>query len=574
MKSIYFNYQKIQDVLETMANILNLHIEMIDNSLTRVCGTGMLKEHIGEKVVLNGIVSQLLTSQECSKAMVMDKNNELQCKICMATNGTCKYKKAIFQTLEFENKIIGALGIASMYNDDDHEFLRYSESTLWNLLTKVTNLVFACVEDNKVLKQLEYSNEVISKIINKTDIGILVIDEFARVQHVNDLCEKNFFIKRSDSLNKDIKTVLPDFDLNKDKNKILYNGKNIDYRVEKVKSKMDKLERSIIYLTNSKLEKNSVKDQSFFDDIWGIDETFISFKDAVLQFSKTDSTILLVGETGTGKELFAKAIHNNSNRANNPFIIVNCSTIPDSLIESTLFGYEKGSFTGANATGKEGKFSSANSGTVFLDEIEAIPLHVQTKLLRVLENRTIEKVGSIKEIPINIRIVGATNAHLEELVESGKFREDLYHRLNVITLDIPPLRERKKDILFLAEKFIKVYSERLQKNIHGLDSELKIKFLNHNWRGNVRELKNIIEYAVVVEKSEYITQNSMPKNFLSKIASSSSKIKTMAEMEKEQILESLKIYGYTNEGKQNAANVLGISRATLYRKIKEYSIIE
>ncbi len=570
VNSIYLNYERVQYVLETISNILNLHIEMVDDSLIRVCGTGILKKHIGEKVVLNGIVSQLLVDQKCTKAIIIDKDKDEQCKICMATNnGICRYKKAVFQTIEFENKIIGALGIASMDIDDDKEFLKHSETALWKLLEKMSNLVFTCIEDSKTLKQLEYSNEIISKIINKTDAGILILDEFARIQYMNDFCEKKFYINRNDCLNKNIKTILPGLDLNKNKNKLNYNGKNIDYKIENIKNELDCMKKSIIYLTNTKESTDNYPINNM-NNIWSIDNDFLDFKNLVLQFSKTESTILLVGETGTGKELFAKSIHDNSTRSNNPFIVINCNTIPDSLIESTLFGYEKGSFTGASTTGKEGKFFAANNGTIFLDEIEAIPLHIQTKLLRVIENRTIEKVGGIKEIPINIRIIGATNISLEKLVEEGKFREDLYHRLNVVTLNIPPLRERRKDILFLATKFLEVQAKNLEKNIHGLDEELKNIFLNHRWKGNVRELKNVIEYAAILEKSEYLTKSSLPKNFF--IPKAVQQIKTMAETEKEQILQCLKIYGCTNEGKQNAASALGISRATLYRKIKEYSI--
>lgn len=226
-----------------------------------------------------------------------------------------------------------------------------------------------------------------------------------------------------------------------------------------------------------------------------------------------DSSVLLVGETGTGKELFARAIHTESRRKEHPFITINCGAIPESLIESELFGYEKGAFTGASNSGKHGKFYLADKGTIFLDEVETMPLYLQQKLLRVIENQVIERIGGGKSIPINVRIVAATNVHLDEMVEKGSFREDLFHRLNVVTLFIPPLRERGNDVLVLAQHFIEKFAGRFNKRILGLSEEVEEIFLNYSWDGNVRELQNTIEYAINMEQSNYINEENLPFKF-------------------------------------------------------------
>lgn len=227
------------------------------------------------------------------------------------------------------------------------------------------------------------------------------------------------------------------------------------------------------------------------------------------KLSKTDSTVLIMGESGTGKELVAKMIHQKSTRATKPFIPVNCGAIPSELLESELFGHEKGAFTGA-VYSRPGRFELAHEGTIFLDEIGDMPLHLQVKILRVIQERTFERIGSTKPLHVNVRIIAATNKNLENEVKEGKFREDLYWRLNVVPLLIPPLRERKEDIPILCEYFINKFSEKF-------GYELKIKsdafdlLLNYHWPGNVRELENLIERLYVLSENGVITINDLPE---------------------------------------------------------------
>ncbi len=282
-----------------------------------------------------------------------------------------------------------------------------------------------------------------------------------------------------------------------------------------------------------------------------------------------EATVLITGPSGTGKELVARAIHALSPRADKRLAAINCAAFPENLLESELFGYEKGAFTGADRT-KQGRFELADGGTLFLDEIGEMPLTMQVKLLRVLEERKIERLGSVKEIPLDIRIIAATNRNLEKLVSEGRFREDLYYRLNVILIDLPPLKEWTGDILLLAEKFIQKYSKKIGKDVKGIDTQAAEIITSYAWPGNVRELENIVERAVVLTRSEYVTKNDLtgltPRETLSTAAGA---IVPLSEVEKRHIKFCLEELGW-NIGL--CAEKLGIHRNTLRAKIKEYKL--
>jgi len=312
-----------------------------------------------------------------------------------------------------------------------------------------------------------------------------------------------------------------------------------------------------------------------FEDIIGCDSSIMRVKEQAKKCSDTFSNVMLYGESGTGKELFARAIHNCSIRKENPFIAINCAAIPESLLESELFGYEEGAFTGAKSTGKIGKFELASGGTVFLDEIGDMPLHLQAKLLRVLQERYIERVGGNGIIPVDIRIISATHKNLEELVNLGQFRGDLYYRLNVIPLYIPPIRERKKDIKLLMDSLLKKYNKILLKDKSGFSDEVVELFKKYVWKGNIREMENVIEYAINMETNNEITMESIPpkiKDFNSFNNLQEGDFKTLEQLEKEEIEKLLKYYYDDPLAVKKSCDSLGVSKATLYRKIKKYNI--
>ncbi len=314
--------------------------------------------------------------------------------------------------------------------------------------------------------------------------------------------------------------------------------------------------------------------ETTFDDITATTEEMILLKQRALQVSPNNSTIMITGESGTGKEFLARAIHNASDRAGLPFVPINCGAIPEALLESELFGYEKGAFTGASPTGKIGKFQLAEKGTLFLDEIGDMPLHLQVKLLHVLQNRTIERVGGTSSIDIDVRIIAATNKNLEEMIKKEEFREDLYFRLNVIPLHLPPLRERRDDVSSLLNASLHRFRSLLHKSVTGFDDGAKQMLLSYHWPGNIRELENTIEYAVNMAKGNVITLDDLPPRILtgkeSPHSTSGATLKEQTDAAQRNIIAScLSQTGNTLEGKRLAAQILGISESTLYRKIRE-----
>ncbi len=283
--------------------------------------------------------------------------------------------------------------------------------------------------------------------------------------------------------------------------------------------------------------------------------------------AKSNATVLITGESGTGKELVARAIHSQSHRQGKPFVAVSCAALPESLLESELFGHEKGSFTGAYAQ-KKGKFEFANRGTLFLDEVGEMSANIQVHLLRVLEEKEFTRVGGNEPIKVDVRVISATNKDLKRAIATGEFREDLYYRLNVVTIELPPLRERKEDVPLLAQHFLNKFALENQKEITGFSPEATEFLLGYDWPGNVRELENAIERAVILAKDSLITVADLPQENIS-LARSAPIGKKLKEAEKNHILM---VLSETGGNYSEAARTLGITRMTLYNKAREYGL--
>jgi len=303
-----------------------------------------------------------------------------------------------------------------------------------------------------------------------------------------------------------------------------------------------------------------------FKDCIGESPAMQHIKSLIARIAPTPSTVLITGESGTGKEVIARMIHQNSPRASKPFVAINIGGIPENLLESELFGHEKGAFTGA-VTRKVGMFETAHSGTLFLDEIGEMPLHLQVKLLRVLQEREIQPLGSTKTIPIDVRILTATNTQLEDLIRQGLFREDLYYRLNIIQVALPALHERKEDIPLLVGHFIKKFNQRIGKDLQGIEPDALAALQQYRFPGNVRELENIIERAMIFAKTDALTLNDL--GIEAGGVRPVPKRGTFEEIQKHAIVEALQRW----EGNRTrAAEELGINRKTLLNKIKEYGL--
>jgi len=328
------------------------------------------------------------------------------------------------------------------------------------------------------------------------------------------------------------------------------------------------LERENLFL------KERLAAQFDFSKIIGRCEPMMKLYETLSLVAPSDATVLILGESGTGKELVANAIHQNSLRKNNPFIKVNCAALPETLLESELFGHEKGAFTGA-AVQKKGRFAHAHTGTIFLDEIAEMSSTIQVKILRVLQEQEFEPLGSSKTVKVDIRIIAATSRNLEKEIEKGHFREDLYYRINVVAVEIPPLRSRRDDIHLLADYFLQKYAEKNKKMIKGFTPRTIDLLMRHNWPGNVRELENAVERSVILTREEIISPEYLPDTIkVLDIDDSEDSIgfsagQSLKEVEKQMILRTLED---TGGNRTHAADILGISRRTLQLKLKKYGI--
>ena len=325
---------------------------------------------------------------------------------------------------------------------------------------------------------------------------------------------------------------------------------------------------------NKELISNYFDKEEPFSEIIGNTPALQLVLQTIKKIARTDSTVLITGETGVGKELIAREIHMASHRQNHPFVKVNCAAIPETLLESELFGYEKGAFTGA-VTNKPGRFEIAHQGTLFLDEIGDMPFHLQAKLLSVLQDKAFERVGGVKTITVDMRFIAATNQDLPSAVRSGKFRSDLFYRLNVVPIQIPPLRERKEDLFSLVDYFLKKSMTKYQRKITSISPEVMASLSNYDWPGNIRELENFLERMVLMSDTHTLTIEQLPAEICGTVRtipgfSLSEKIENISHgTEKQMILDAL---NKMNQNRTRTAKLLGISRRTLQNKIKEYGL--
>lgn len=460
--------------------------------------------------------------------------------------------------------------------------------------------VFQDISEVLGMKEL---NEKFKKILETSHDLICFVDEHRKISYVNTPYEISFNLKASDILGKDLIDISPNgyrmkvFNTKEPIENQLYSKNDVDIistvepifidnyfkgvisisktvnEIKDIASKLEKSEEELNYY-KAELKRHTMLSGNF-SNIIGNSRVL---KDALIiadKASVTTSTVLIRGESGTGKELVAKAIHNNSTRSDKPFVRINCAAIPENLFESELFGYEKGAFTGATKN-KPGKFSIANEGTIFLDEIGDMPKPMQVKLLRVIQEREFESVGGLLTHKVDVRIIAATNRNLEEMIKTGDFREDLYYRLNVITIPLPSLRKRREDINLLVEHFIKKLSLKLNKPINSIDSE-SIQYLqNYHWPGNIRELENIIERAINMCDSDIIVANDLPMYITNIIPKNKSLINfkenddlmKLEDYEKEIIALAMKKYKSYNK----AGQALGVTHRTVALKCKKYGI--
>lgn len=441
----------------------------------------------------------------------------------------------------------------------------------------------------KTQKELFKAYQYLNKIMNSLNLGIFAVDTEGLIKAINKSACNMLHIKEEEVINRNVDTVLDNWKhiLQQLRNGQVYEDEEIIYSDKKkrfninvypIKDKNSNITgmvgifndiQNVYNLVNKYISRTA---KYTFDDIIGESETIQRLKEQIKSISNSPSTVLIQGESGTGKELIAQSIHNNSNRKNKSFIAINCGAIPKSLIESELFGYEEGAFTGAKRGGCPGKFELANGGTLFLDEIGEMPLDMQVNLLRVLQEGCVTRIGGSRYINVDVRIIAATNKNLKKEVENGTFREDLYYRLSVIPINAPPLRERAQDIKILIEHFLKIKAVKLGKPIPEIRKSIYENLLTYTWPGNVRELENCIENIVNMDgNTSFSFENKKieRENTYYKNANLEYDMCSLEELEK----RGISICVNQCDGNiSKACRILGINRSTMYAKIKKYNI--
>lgn len=481
----------------------------------------------------------------------------------------------------FENgKIVGVIGMVAPYDKIKNQ---HTLGMISVAAKQIQSAIF--------LKRIYQYQHV---ILNSMSDGVIAIDDAGNITFINRKCRQLLSLTQDKLIGTNLLSILGNNNDNlyfietvtkeitiTDEFFVISNGNTkIKCHITStpIKSSNDLEKGNVLIIREYERSNHLVKkwiggsNKMTFNNIICSDDNFNRIIEKSKIASYLNSNILLLGESGTGKDVLAQAIHNESPRKNNPFVAINCAALPRELLSSELFGYEDGAFTGAKKGGNIGKIELADQGTLFLDEIGDVPLDLQVTLLRVIEEKSIVRLGGNKLIPVNIRIIAATNKDLEEEISKNRFRLDLFYRLSVIKLKIPPLRERPKDILMLTEYFLKNICSRFNKPLKNLSEEAKEVFLKYQWPGNVRELQNVLESSIQLSPYDEITYNDVKecininKQHLTTI--DHTKPHTIPDIEKQMIEKYLK----ENLTKDEIANILGISRRTLYRRIEKYRL--
>lgn len=432
-------------------------------------------------------------------------------------------------------------------------------------------------------------SKIFATMIDNMDQGVLVVDADNRVQFVNQTALKTLGVVQNNIIGKPVRFRPLTFESNFTHGHMQHIV-SWDDKSELIIGQLHNIQGRQLFLmafhqSHTSFSVANAPDEPHIEQLVGECRVMRQLKRLISRIAPSPSSVMVVGESGTGKEVVARAIHKLSGRRNKPFIAINCAAIPEQLLESELFGYVKGAFTGASANGKTGLIQAANTGTLFLDEIGDMPLMLQAKLLRAIEAHEILPIGASSPIQVDIRIISATNQNLAQFIAEGKFREDLFYRLNVIPITLPPLRERQEDIELLVHYFLHLHTRRLGSVYPGIAPDVVEILRKHRWPGNLRELSNLMEYLVnVVPSGEVIDSTLLPPNLLNNGTTEQSDVTeaseahlslddaggtALEEMEKQMIREALS----RHNSKKEVADELGIGIATLYRKIKKYELL-
>lgn len=574
----------IQRFARMLASVLQLEVEIVDDNLCRVAGTGAYGKYLGRPLSGNSRLLRYVLESKKEKVVTHSRFDPL-CEGCDSKEN-CREKAFLGTPVILQDRCVGVISLIAVtheqqehINDNLREFSDYVRHISTIFVSKL-------LEDQSGSDNI---SKIFSTMIENMDQGVLVIDEDNRVQFANQTALKILGAAQNNMVGKSVRFRPLTFESNFTHGHMQHIV-SWDDKSELIIGQLHHVQGRQLFLmafhqSHTSSSVSIATDEPHIEQLVGECRVMRQLKRLISRIAPSPSSVMIVGESGTGKEVVARAIHKLSERRNKPFIAINCAAIPEQLLESELFGYVKGAFTGASANGKTGLIQAANSGTLFLDEIGDMPLMLQAKLLRAIEAREVLPLGASSPVQVDIRIISATNQNLGQFIAEGKFREDLFYRLNVIPLTLPPLRERQDDIELLVHYFLHLHTRRLGLVYPGIAPDVVTLLRHHQWPGNLRELSNLMEYLVnVVPSGEVIDSTLLPPNLINngkapesvgavahaaQLLSEDTGGTALEEMEKQMIREALS----RHSNKKQVADELGIGIATLYRKIKKYELL-
>ncbi|MGU4403175.1 sigma 54-interacting transcriptional regulator [Escherichia coli] len=574
----------IQRFARMLASVLQLEVEIVDENLCRVAGTGAYGKFLGRQLSGNSRLLRHVLETKTEKVVTQSRFDPL-CEGCDSKEN-CREKAFLGTPVILQDRCVGVISLIAV----THEQQEHISDNLREFSDYVRHISTIFV--SKLLEDQgpgDNISKIFATMIDNMDQGVLVVDDENRVQFVNQTALKTLGVVQYNIIGKPIRFRPLTFESNFTHGHMQHIV-SWDDKSELIIGQLHNIQGRQLFLmafhqSHTSFSVANAPDEPHIEQLVGECRVMRQLKRLISRIAPSPSSVMVVGESGTGKEVVARAIHKLSGRRNKPFIAINCAAIPEQLLESELFGYVKDAFTGASANGKTGLIQAANTGTLFLDEIGDMPLMLQAKLLRAIEAREILPIGASSPIQVDIRIISATNQNLAQFIAEGKFREDLFYRLNVIPITLPPLRERQEDIELLVHYFLHLHTRRLGSVYPGIAPDVVEILRKHRWPGNLRELSNLMEYLVnVVPSGEVIDSTLLPPNLLNNGTTEQSDVTEVSEahlslddaggtaleeMEKQMIREALS----RHNSKKQVADELGIGIATLYRKIKKYELL-
>ena len=574
----------IQRFARMLASVLQLEVEIVDENLCRVAGTGAYGKFLGRQLSGNSRLLRHVLETKTEKVVTQSRFDPL-CEGCDSKEN-CREKAFLGTPVILQERCVGVISLIAV----THEQQEHISDNLREFSDYVRHISTIFV--SKLLEDQgpgDNISKIFATMIDNMDQGVLVVDADNRVQFVNQTALKTLGVVQNNIIGKPVRFRPLTFESNFTHGHMQHIV-SWDDKSELIIGQLHNIQGRQLFLmafhqSHTSFSVANAPDEPHIEQLVGECRVMRQLKRLISRIAPSPSSVMVVGESGTGKEVVARAIHKLSGRRNKPFIAINCAAIPEQLLESELFGYVKGAFTGASANGKTGLIQAANTGTLFLDEIGDMPLMLQAKLLRAIEAREILPIGASSPIQVDIRIISATNQNLAQFIAEGKFREDLFYRLNVIPITLPPLRERQEDIELLVHYFLHLHTRRLGSVYPGIAPDVVEILRKHRWPGNLRELSNLMEYLVnVVPSGEVIDSTLLPPNLLNNGTTEQSDVTDVSEahlslddaggtaleeMEKQMIREALS----RHNSKKQVADELGIGIATLYRKIKKYELL-